>query len=84
MLPAQQQTTYELDFLVLQPEAAAAAAVQRVDFPHRALLADGTHGAVMREFLPPLHANSRGRLRRDLDLYDIILFIARGYSMEVR
>lgn len=60
------------------------AAVQRIDFPHRALLSNGTFGAVLPEFQAPLCSNPQGSLRKDLQLYDIILFIARGESKEVR
>lgn len=64
-------------------QAAALAALHPV-FPHRIRRLDGKAGAVLPAFLAPLHANPRGSLRTDLVLYDIILFVALGLSMEVR
>lgn len=84
MIPAGQQEPWLLPSVSHTPAVAApVAAVQRIDFPHRALLADGTFGAVLPEFQAPLRSNPQGSLRKDVHLYDIILFIARGYSKQV-
>lgn len=52
-------------------------------FPHRTLLPNGTMGPVLPAFDCRLQANHRSSLRDDLALYDIILFIALGFSIDV-
>lgn len=58
--------------------------MQGLVFPHRRRTRCGAPGAVQPCFKVPARANSRGRLNKQLTVYDIFFFIALGFTKEVR